>query len=158
MESVINKLAEIETAATKIMQAAENQKKLQDEQQEERIAKFDADLEAETAKRIEEITTKLHSTTDADQKKQRDSAAELLSSLDAYYEQNHGTLEFKTDNKDLFDFSLEEMKNAEGWELTAFTYDLHHDVVLSEGNVMTEYEEKFSSIGNPICKMEARFL
>ena len=40
MESVINKLAEIETAATKIMQAAENQKKLQDEQQEERIAKF----------------------------------------------------------------------------------------------------------------------
>ena len=73
MESVINKLAEIETAATKIMQAAENQKKLQDEQQEERIAKFDADLEAETAKRIEEITTKLHSTTDADQKKQRDS-------------------------------------------------------------------------------------
>ena len=36
--------------------------------------------------------------------------------------------------------------------------DLHHDVVLSEGNVMTEYEEKFSSIGNPICKMEARFL
>ena len=60
MESVINKLAEIETAATKIMQAAENQKKLQDEQQEERIAKFDADLEAETAKRIEEITTKLH--------------------------------------------------------------------------------------------------
>ena len=50
MESVINKLAEIETAATKIMQAAENQKKLQDEQQEERIAKFDADLEAETAK------------------------------------------------------------------------------------------------------------
>ena len=83
MESVINKLAEIETAATKIMQAAENQKKLQDEQQEERIAKFDADLEAETAKRIEEITTKLHSTTDADQKKQRDSAAELLSSLDA---------------------------------------------------------------------------
>ena len=69
-----------------------------------------------------------------------------------------GTLEFKTDNKDLFDYSLEEMKNAEGWELTAFTYDLHHDVVLSEGNVMTEYEEKFSSIGNPICKMEARFL
>ena len=69
-----------------------------------------------------------------------------------------GTLEFKTDNKDLFDYSLEELKNAEGWELTAFTYDLHHDVVLSEGNVMTEYEEKFSSIGNPICKMEARFL
>ena len=90
-------------------------------------------------------------------------AIRRLTSLEllARYEKflmNDGTLDFKTDNKDLFDFSLEEMKNAEGWELTAFTYDLHHDVVLSEGNVMTEYEEKFSSIGNPICKMEARFL
>ena len=66
-----------------------------------------------------------------------------------------GTLEFKTDNKDLFDFSLEEMKNAEGWELTAFTYDLHHDMVLSVGNVMTEYEQKFSSMGNPIHKLIA---
>lgn len=72
------------------MQSCENQKKLQDEQQEERIAKFDADLEAETAKRIEEITTKLHSTTDADQKSSG-TRAELTSSLDAY-EQNHGTL------------------------------------------------------------------
>ena len=92
MESVINKLAEIETAATKIMQAAENQKKLQDEQQEERRARIEAGLGSATAQWNEEITTKLHSTTDADQKKQRDSAAELLSSLDAYYEQNHGTL------------------------------------------------------------------
>ena len=57
MESLINKLAENETAATKIMQDAENQKKLQVEQQEERIAIFDADLEAVTAKRIEEITS-----------------------------------------------------------------------------------------------------
>jgi tRNA (guanine-N7-)-methyltransferase len=32
------------------------------------------------------------------------------------------------------------------------TYDLHSDASLMEGNVMTEYEEKFSSIGNPICK------
>ena len=32
------------------------------------------------------------------------------------------------------------------------TYDLHNDAALMEGNVMTEYEEKFSSVGNPICK------
>ena len=32
------------------------------------------------------------------------------------------------------------------------SYDLHADPVLMEGNIMTEYEEKFSALGNPICK------
>lgn len=62
-----------------------------------------------------------------------------------------GTLEFKTDNRALFDFAISELEPA-GWHLKAVTYDLHNDVVLSKGNVMTEYEEKFSSVGNPICK------
>ena len=35
---------------------------------------------------------------------------------------------------------------------TGFTYDLHADEKLMEGNIMTEYEEKFSAAGNPICK------
>ena len=65
-----------------------------------------------------------------------------------------GHLEFKTDNQDLFTFSLEEVPEA-GWKLDASTRDLHHDAVLNEGNVMTEYEEKFSSKGNPICKLIA---
>lgn len=65
-----------------------------------------------------------------------------------------GHLEFKTDNQELFSFSLEEIPQA-GWNLDAFTRDLHHDSVLCEGNIMTEYEEKFSSIGNPICKLIA---
>ena len=65
-----------------------------------------------------------------------------------------GHLEFKTDNQDLFTFSLEEVPEA-GWKLDASTRDLHHDPVLNEGNVMTEYEEKFSSKGNPICKLIA---
>ncbi len=63
-----------------------------------------------------------------------------------------GVIEFKTDNRDLFDFSLEEAPEA-GWEIIASTYDLHADERMSEGNVMTEYEEKFSSKGNPIHKM-----
>ena len=63
-----------------------------------------------------------------------------------------GTVEFKTDNRGLFDFALEEVEPA-GWILKACTFDLHHDGVLSEGNVMTEYEEKFSALGNPIHKM-----
>lgn len=66
-----------------------------------------------------------------------------------------GHLEFKTDNRPLFDFSLEEVENA-GWELIASTYDLHHDSVLNEGNIMTEYETRFSEMGNPIHKMLIR--
>ena len=62
-----------------------------------------------------------------------------------------GTLEFKTDNRPLFDFAVEELEPA-GWQAKVITYDLHSDASLMEGNVMTEYEEKFSSIGNPICK------
>lgn len=62
-----------------------------------------------------------------------------------------GTLEFKTDNRPLFDFAVEELEPA-GWQAKVITYDLHSDPALMEGNVMTEYEEKFSSIGNPICK------
>ena len=63
-----------------------------------------------------------------------------------------GTVEFKTDNKGLFDYSLEAIPEA-GWTITAHTFDLHHDPVMCAGNVMTEYEEKFSSMGNPICKL-----
>ena len=62
-----------------------------------------------------------------------------------------GTVEFKTDNVGLFDFSLQQAKEA-GWEVLAVTRDLHHDEVMSRGNVMTEYEEKFSMMGNPIHK------
>lgn len=65
-----------------------------------------------------------------------------------------GRVEFKTDNVGLFDFSLEEVKEA-GWNLICSTYDLHNDNTLNEGNVMTEYEEKFSGMGNPICKLMA---
>ena len=63
-----------------------------------------------------------------------------------------GRVEFKTDNRGLFEFSLEEVKEA-GWKLEAYTFDLHHEKEMMEGNVKTEYEEKFSSMGNPIHKM-----
>ncbi len=64
-----------------------------------------------------------------------------------------GHIEFKTDNRDLFDFSIEEINNHPLWHTDAVTYDLHHDETMNIGNVMTEYEEKFSSQGNPICKV-----
>lgn len=61
-----------------------------------------------------------------------------------------GEIEFKTDNKALFDFSLEEARAA-GWEILLETYDLHSSE-FADGNIMTEYEEKFSARGIPICK------
>jgi tRNA (guanine-N7-)-methyltransferase len=62
-----------------------------------------------------------------------------------------GLLEFKTDNRVLFDFALVEAKAA-GWEVIGQTYDLHNTEDMMFGNIMTEYEERFSSAGNPICK------
>ena len=56
-----------------------------------------------------------------------------------------------TNNKDLFDFAVDEVEPA-GWKMDAITYDLHHDEIMNQGNVLTEYEEKFSSKGNPIYK------
>ena len=54
-------------------------------------------------------------------------------------------LEFKTDNDELFDFSLEELKAA-GLCPQRVEYDLHASD-LAENNIMTEYEEKFTVLG-----------
>jgi tRNA (guanine-N7-)-methyltransferase len=62
-----------------------------------------------------------------------------------------GRIEFKTDNRVLFDWAVEQLEDTK-WKADLITYDLHADPALLEGNVMTEYEERFSSMGNPICK------
>ena len=82
--------------------------------------------------------------------KRRLPSKEFLARYDRFLKKD-GVLEFKTDNKGLFDFAVEELPQA-GWKLVKITYDLHHDEEMMQGNVMTEYEEKFSSMGNPICK------
>ena len=65
-----------------------------------------------------------------------------------------GVVEFKTDNTELFDFSLEQIEEAKGWELLAHTFDLHHNEEMNKGNIMTEYEAKFSAKGQPINKFD----
>ena len=82
--------------------------------------------------------------------KRRLPSAEFLNRYDSILKKD-GRLEFKTDNRELFDFAVEQLPVA-GWRAEAVTYDLHKDNALMEGNIMTEYEEKFSSMGNPICK------
>ena len=74
-----------------------------------------------------------------------------------YYEsclKKNGRLEFKTDNQELFSYSVTAIPEA-GWVISQITRDLHHDAEMCAGNVMTEYEEKFSQKGNPICKLIA---
>lgn len=65
-----------------------------------------------------------------------------------------GIVEFKTDNDLLFEFSLEQVPEA-GWNIIAQTWDLHNNEEMVKGNVMTEYESKFSAMGNPIHKLIA---
>lgn len=64
-----------------------------------------------------------------------------------------GHLIFKTDNRDLFDFSLEQVEEAPDWVLLNHTFDLHHSEYV-KGNIMTEYEQRFLEKGNAICRME----
>lgn len=82
--------------------------------------------------------------------KRRLPSREFLARYDVILKKD-GRLEFKTDNRELFDFALGELEPA-GWKAEAVTFDLHGDEGLMQGNVMTEYEEKFSAQGNPICK------
>lgn len=58
----------------------------------------------------------------------------------------------KTDNAKLFEFSLNSFCEN-GFLLRNITFDLHNSGI--EGNIMTEYEEKFSSQGFPIYYLEA---
>ena len=59
----------------------------------------------------------------------------------------------KTDNRDFFDFSLEEYK-ASGFELTELTYNLHENGS-PEWNIITEYERKWVEQGLPIHRVVA---
>ncbi len=66
-----------------------------------------------------------------------------------------GDVIFKTDNKDLFEYSLEEIGAEPNWTVTKVTRDLHRDPVMRQDNIMTEYERKFSARGTAINKLEA---
>ena len=86
--------------------------------------------------------------------KRRLTSTEFLARYEKVLVEN-GRVEFKTDNTELFNFSLEQVKEA-GWELLAYTYDLHHQEEMNKENIMTEYEQKFSEKGNPINKLIAQ--
>lgn len=65
-----------------------------------------------------------------------------------------GEIHLKTDNENLFEFSLNQFAN-EWFKLRHISFDLHQSK-LAENNVMTEYEERFSSRGQRIYRVEAK--
>ncbi|EPC6325470.1 tRNA (guanosine(46)-N7)-methyltransferase TrmB [Enterococcus faecium] len=66
----------------------------------------------------------------------------------------NGEIHFKTDNQGLFEYSLA-IFSQYGMILKQVWLDLHQSQF--EGNIMTEYEEKFSSKGQRIYRVEAQF-
>ena len=64
-----------------------------------------------------------------------------------------GEIHLKTDNQGLFDYSLESFAEY-GLEVKNVERDLHNSDV--DGNIMTEYEQKFSEKGHPIYRCESR--
>ena len=85
--------------------------------------------------------------------KRRLTSTEFLKRYDAVLAPE-GTIEFKTDNEGLFDFSVESVKEY-GWQIPVLTRDLYHSPY-AEGNVLTEYEDRFVTLGKPIFKMIIR--
>lgn len=63
-----------------------------------------------------------------------------------------GEVFFKTDNRPLFDFALEEIASSP-FEAQSVSYDLASSGM---ANITTEYEEKFMSLGTPINRVEMR--
>lgn len=67
---------------------------------------------------------------------------------------DNGEIHMKTDNNDLFEFSIEQLEE-DNWELLMVTRDLHNSIY-KEGNIMTLYEEKFVKEGKKINKLVAK--
>lgn len=85
--------------------------------------------------------------------KRRLTSKEFLARYDRILAKD-GVVIFKTDNRNLFEFSLEQIPEA-GWTLVDHTYNLHNSE-FAEGNIMTEYEMKFVAEGKPIYRLTTK--
>ena len=65
-----------------------------------------------------------------------------------------GALYFKTDAKDLFEWSLEQLV-SEGWKIERLSFDLHESNLNENYKVMTTYEKRFTAEGLKINFVKA---
>lgn len=89
MDSILNKLTEIESAAVSIVQHAEAEKSILDEKYDEKRRQFDLELEAETKKQIQAIQDDLQKKTSQILSSQSDESLAQIHALQKKYEENH---------------------------------------------------------------------
>ncbi len=89
MEDIINKLAEIEAAASHIMEDVSEQKKQLAQQYEEAVHEFDSTIDMEIQNRSKIIRQKLEVQMKEELQSQRDEAEQILAKLESYYTKCH---------------------------------------------------------------------
>lgn len=89
MESIVQKLSEIEAAASAIVEHAEEQKSVLDKEYEEARRQFDEELEAKTQKRINSIRQELEKDTTSLLDSQTGANTDSIESLKKEYEEKH---------------------------------------------------------------------
>ena len=87
MESVIDKLSEIETAASRIMESAVEETRRQDNAAEERTSTYDHDTDAQAARTLEAAKRTLQ-----EQAHLKTSTERSLKHMDAYYKEHKDAL------------------------------------------------------------------
>ena len=89
MDTVIEKISEIESAATAIMEDANERKMVFAREMEERTAAFDTQLEDETNKRIEELRARMEIEMNERLERQRNDSQNVLRAMDQRYQEHH---------------------------------------------------------------------
>ena len=92
MDNIFNKLTEIEIAASRILDSASNEKKMLDEQQEERFAEFDREMDEKTAAEVTRLRQELSSSMESELQKLKSSSEKAMDALEQYYQNNHEIL------------------------------------------------------------------
>ncbi len=89
MDSILNKLTEIESAAAAIVQHAEAEKTALDDKYDAKRKAFDAELESKTQQRIQTIRDELQAKTDSILNSQNDESNAAIEALQKEYEGKH---------------------------------------------------------------------
>lgn len=103
MDTVIEKISEIESSATSIMDNANERKKAFAKEMEERTAAFDRQLEAETGKKIEELRAAMEINMKDRLEKQQSDSDKALTAMEKHYEEHHAQFA-----EDLFNTMIKE--------------------------------------------------
>lgn len=92
MDTIVNKISEIETAAVKIMNESALQKKELDEESKQRMDAYDADVDQKTEAKLADIRASLEKEKQAELSSLKEAAARTVLNLEKEYAENHETL------------------------------------------------------------------